>query len=41
MSTTGWKNYSFPWIFKDRRERTGQRKKLAALPNINPYLQMI
>ena len=36
MSTTGRENDSFPRIFMGRQERTGQRKRRAALPGIQP-----
>jgi len=41
MSTTRGANKSFPRIFKGRREGTGRREKCAALPGVEPYLQVI
>ena len=37
MSTTRGADKTLTWIFKDRRDRTGQRKKYAALPANQPY----
>ncbi|EIW51282.1 hypothetical protein TRAVEDRAFT_41103 [Trametes versicolor FP-101664 SS1] len=36
MSTTRRKNYSFPWIFKDCRERTGPDRGVELYPPLNP-----
>ena len=36
MSTTWRENYSFPWIFKDRRGRTGPRKGVGLCRPWNP-----
>ena len=36
MSTTWRENYSFPWIFKDRRGRTGPRKGAGLCRPWNP-----
>ena len=41
ISTTGYENHSLPWIFKGRRERTGHHVKCGALPDFEPYLQII
>ena len=41
MSTTRCANKSLHWIFKGRRERTGQCKKDTALPTISPFRRAI
>ena len=41
MSTTRCANKSLHWIFKGRRERTGQCKKDTALPAISPFRRAI
>ena len=40
MSTTWHENYSFLWIFKGRRRRTGRSKTCCALPAIRPPLRI-
>ena len=41
MSTTRCANKSLHWIFKGRRERTGQCKRNTALPAISPFRRAI
>ncbi len=41
MSTTRCANKSLHWVFKGRRERTGQYKKYTALPAITPFRRAI
>jgi hypothetical protein len=41
MSTTGSANKSFHWVFKGRRERTGQYIRDTALPTTSPYRRSI
>ena len=41
MSTTRLKNYSFPRIFKDRWSAPDRQKNNTALPDVEPYLQVI
>ncbi|EIM79049.1 uncharacterized protein STEHIDRAFT_135911 [Stereum hirsutum FP-91666 SS1] len=36
MSTTRCENYSFPWIFKDCRERTGPHRSVGLYRTLNP-----
>jgi hypothetical protein len=41
MSTTRCANKSLHWVFKGRRERTGQYKRDTALPTTKPYRRAI
>ena len=41
MSTTRRANKSLHWVFKGRRERTGQCKKDTALPDTSPFRRAI
>ncbi len=41
MSTTRCANKSLLWVFKGRRERTGQCKRDTALPTITPFRRSI
>ena len=41
MSTTRRANKSLHWVFKGRRERTGQHKRNAALPAVPPFRRAI
>ena len=41
MSTTRSANKSLLWVFKGRRERTGQCKRDTALPTITPFRRSI